>query len=89
MQYHWSCNYIFLSLFRRLFALSETTSGEWTSEDICLGSQDDCHNGLVGHSFGLILSFAEDPDGDRVLYFLTLRFYLGVTVGGWVGGLLA
>jgi hypothetical protein len=57
--------YIFADYERgRLFALSETTSGEWTSEDICLGSQDDCHNGLVGHSFGLILSFAEDPDGE-------------------------
>ena len=51
---------------RSLFALSQNaTSGEWTNEEICLGGSDQCHNGLIGHHFGHVLSFAEDTDGEH------------------------
>ena len=53
-----------LHVCRKLFALSlNATSGEWVSEELCLGGNLQCHSGLVGSQLGFVTSLAEDEDG--------------------------
>ncbi|XP_077981997.1 HHIP-like protein 2 [Glandiceps talaboti] len=69
--------------FGKLFTLTENkTSGEWQSNDICMGDKIICNNGLNGTYPRYLLSFGEDESGE--LYILsTTRAWHG-TLGGQV-----